>query len=114
MPNIHEIYKACDLVITKGGPNTLLDCALVGTPFIVNLCPQPMEKAAYQLFVKKYNCGMGIFRDFQIRKVVESFIDHPDLLDLYKQNLKRFQDMPNGAEKITDVIENELVKNNLL
>ena len=114
MPNIHEIYKACDLVITKGGPNTLLDCALMGTPFIVNLCPQPMEKAAYQLFVKKYHCGIGVFRDFQIRQVVENFIDHPDLLDVYKQNLKRFQDMPNGAEKISEVIENELKKNNLL
>ena len=113
-PKIHEIYKACDLVITKAGPNTLLDCCLVGTPFVANLCPQPMEKAAYQLFVKQKKCGMGIFRDWQIQKAVEAMIANPYMLDEYKQNMKYFQDMPNGVEKISEVVENELKKKGLI
>ena len=113
-PKIYEIYKACDLVITKAGPNTLLDCCLVGTPFVANLCPQPMEKAAYQLFVKQHKCGMGIFRDWQIQKAVEAMIANPYMLDEYKENMKYFQEMPNGAEKITEVIENELKKEGLI
>ena len=114
MPNIHEIYKASDLVITKAGPNTLLDCCLLGTPFVANLCPQPMEKAAYQLFVKQKKCGMGIFRDWQIQSAVEKMIDNPHILDEYKENMKYFQDMPNGADKISEVIEDELRKKGLL
>ncbi len=113
-PKIYEYYKACDLVITKAGPNTLLDCCLVGTPFIANLLPQPMEKAAYQLFVKDKKCGMGVFRDWQIQKVVEHIIDCPETLDEYKENMKYFQNMPNGVEKISQVIESELKKQGLI
>ncbi len=113
-PKIYEYYKACDLVITKAGPNTLLDCCLVGTPFIANLLPQPMEKAAYQLFVKDKKCGMGVFRDWQIQKVVEHIIDCPETLDEYKENMKYLQNMPNGVEKISQVIESELKKQGLI
>ncbi len=114
MPMIHEIYKACDLVITKAGPNTLLDCCLVGTPFVVNLCPQPMEKAAYQYFVRQKKCGVAIWRGWQIQKAVEAMIARPQLLDEYKENMKEIQQMPNGVDKIVEVVENELKKKGFL
>lgn len=104
VPEIHELYRASDLFITKAGPNSILDSVLMGTPVCVNFCPQPMEEAAYKHFVKKLGCGMGVFHAFKIRKVVEACITDPHKLDIYKENIAKVAGSDNGADSVADSI----------
>lgn len=109
MPMIHELYKASDLFITKAGPNSILDCVQMGTPVCVNFCPQPMEKAAYEHFIKDLGCGFAEFRASKIRGVVESLIDDPSQLDKYKENIAKVAMHENGADAIADFIYQKAV-----
>ncbi len=105
-----EYYRACDLFITKGGPNAILDSMYMNTPVIVNYYPQPMEKAAKVLFVDKLKCGEYISSPRKIRKRVEQFIQDPSLLDEYRNNTTAFNTMPNGADEIADIIYHQTFK----
>lgn len=104
MSNIHELYKASDVFITKAGPNSILDSLIMGTPVIVNFCPQPMEEAAYKHFIKKLGCGQAVFKPRKIKKIVESYIDNPSLLDIYSNNISHISNTENGADTIADFI----------
>lgn len=108
LPNIHELYRAADLFITKGGPNSIYDSLYMGTPVVVNFCPQPMEKAAYTYYVKQCNCGFGVFNRYKIRPLVEKIIDNPSILDVPRQNLTKFRNIENGSDQIARYI-NEVV-----
>lgn len=105
--DIHELYAASDLFITKGGINSILDSVYMGTPVIVNFCPQPMEKAANKYFVKLENCGKSIFNAYKNRKVVEQIIDNPDMLNQYLENVAKFKGAESGSDMIADIIAEE-------
>lgn len=107
VPDIHELYKASDLFITKGGPNAVLDSLLMGTPVAINFCPQPMEEAALKLFVKKLGCGIETQNVFAIRRIVEEFIQNPKILDIFRKNAECLSNCKNGAEEIADFIVNK-------
>lgn len=101
----YELYAAADLLITKSGPNTIADSLFVGTPVMINLCPHPIERASYRLFVKQMGCGTGVFKAKKAKKLIEDFIDDPDLLKPYKDNIAKHIDKnKDGAAQIADII----------
>ena len=101
---IYELYGAADLFITKAGPNSLLECACMGTPIVTNLCPQPMETAANKLYIKHLKCGVFMRNPWKTKRFVESCIDDPTLLDRFKPGLAKVDKNANGAEVIADFI----------
>lgn len=112
LENIHELYRAADLFITKAGPNSVLDCVFMNTPVLIDYYPHPIEKATKKLFVDKFGCGEYIAEPKRIRKRVEMFIENPTLLDEYVENTKSFSKNCNGAEQIADIIYNSIFKIN--
>lgn len=112
MPDIHELYCASDIFITKGGPNSIFDCVYMGTPVVVSYYSQPMEKTSYKLWVKQFECGVGCFNSRKIRPLIESYIDNPSLLDGYRNNIQRFMKKPSGSDAAADIIYEEYLKSN--
>ncbi len=104
MPNAPELYRACDLFITKAGPNAILDSIMMETPIIVDFCATPIEVKTKNLFVNRFNCGLYITSANKIRKQTEYFIQHPNELDKFKKSLKFFDKNKNGADIIADDI----------
>ena len=107
----YELYGACDVFITKGGPNAILDSLYMGTPVLANFYAQNMEKAAINLFVNIMGCGVDIYNKKKARKQVEEWIKNSELLNVYKDNIKRQIDKnQNGSSQIADIIMEEIEK----
>ena len=112
MSNVHELYCASDLFITKAGPNAILDSVFMQTPVLIDYYAHPIEKASTKLFVDKFKCGVAIYKPKKIRKAVETYIDNPHLLDEYVKNCAKFDRFQNGAEDVAKYIVEELKKRN--
>ncbi|MEG1613389.1 MAG: glycosyltransferase [Clostridia bacterium] len=110
MPDIHELYKAADLFITKAGPNSIFDSLYMGTPVVVNYCSQPMEKKSYKWWVGRLHCGTACFNEHKIRPLVESYIENPSLLNEYKENLTKYAGQSSGSDEIADIVYTEYQK----
>lgn len=111
----YELYGACDVFITKGGPNAILDSLYMGTPVLANFYAQNMEKAAINLFVNVMGCGVAIYKKKKARLQVEEWIKNPELLNVYKENIKLNLDKSqNGSSQIADIIMDEINKKKTL
>ena len=99
-----QLYGACDLFITKGGPNAVLDSVMMGTPIIIDYCASPIERATQRLFTEHYFCGYHFVSPKKIRKQVEKLIEEPMLLEEIKKTLSFFDKSKNGAAEIADDI----------
>ncbi len=105
-----QLYGACDLFITKGGPNAVLDSVMMGTPIIIDYCASPIERTTQELFTERYFCGYHFVSPRRIRKQVETLIEKPELLEGIRSTLSFFDKSKNGAEEIADDIA-ELIWN---
>ena len=106
--NIHELYAASDIFVTKAGPNAIQDSLFMRTPVLVNFYASPIEKFTQKLFCKEYRCGETILDKIKARKQIEKWIDNPELLDPYRENCKRLDKTKNGADEIADIIYSAL------
>lgn len=104
MSNAPELYKACDLFITKAGPNAILDSVMMDTPVIVDFCATPIEYATKNLFTKNHLCGQFISNPHKIKQQVEEYVLHPELLNEFSDSLQYFDKSKNGSEEIADDI----------
>lgn len=111
LKNAPQLYGACDLFITKAGPNAILDSVMMNTPLIIDYCASPIERATKKLFSKHYKCGYYTTDPRRIRKYVESFIADPASLEKIRKPLAYFDKTKNGAGKIADDIA-ALLQNN--
>lgn len=102
---IYELYCACDLFVTKAGPNSILDSLFVGTPVMVDYCPHPIERATCKLFVKDYGCGVTAFHRRTATKLINSYISDPSLLDPCRKAIAEHIDKTvDGGEQIADIV----------
>ena len=102
--DIHELFKASDLFITKAGPNAILDSVFLRVPILVNYSASTIEKKTKELFVDRLKCGTYIPDKKKARKFVENCIDNPHLLDKYIQNELKLDKNRNGATEIAELI----------
>ncbi len=103
--DIYELYAASDLLVTKAGPNTLLDSLFVGTPVMVDHCPHPIERATRKLFVDHYGCGVSAFTPRKASKLINKYAADPSLLQPYRDNIARHIDKTlDGGEQIADLV----------
>ena len=107
---IYEIIKACDLFITKAGPNAILDSVFVQTPFLINYYANLIEKSTKKLFSDTLNCGKTIKNKHLAKKFIEKCIDNPRILVPYTLNQQKLDKTNNGADDIAKYIFNVLLK----
>ena len=103
-PDVHELYCASDLFITKAGPNAVLDSVFMNTPVLIDYYAHPIEKCTTKLFVDTFKCGMAIDKVKKIRKKVEELIQDPSLLQPYIENCKKIDKHNNGSEDVAKYI----------
>lgn len=105
----YELYAAADLFVTKAGPNSVLDSLFVGTPIMIDNCPHPIERATYRLFVKSYGCGVGAFNRYKASALIDKYIQKPELLDGFRENIaKNIDKNKDGAAQIADIVFEQL------
>lgn len=103
--NIHEYYAACDLFVTKAGPNSILDSLFVGTPVMVDYCPHPIERATCRLFVDYYGCGVKAFHKRTALRLINKYISNPQLLDGCRKAIAEHIDKAvDGGVQIADIV----------
>lgn len=108
---IYEIIKACDLFITKAGPNAILDSVFVQTPFLINYYANLIEKSTKKLFSDYLQCGTTIKNKYIAKKFIEKCIDNPKILDIYTLNQQKLDKINNGANEIANFIVDFLILN---
>ena len=102
--DIHELFKASDLFITKAGPNAILDSVFLRVPILVNYSASTIEKRTKELFVDRFKCGVDISDKKKARKFVEQCIDNPHILDKYIKNEEKLDKHRNGATEIAEFV----------
>ncbi len=103
-----RLYGACDLFITKAGPNAVLDSVMMGTPIIIDYYATPIEKATKRLFIDRRKCGYYISHRRKIRQKVEELATNTERMELLRRNLSYFDKNKNGASDIADGIADML------
>lgn len=98
--DIHELFKACDLFITKAGPNAVLDSVFMQTPVMIDYWANKIEWTTKELFVNELGCGVIITDKVKAREFVEACIDDRSLLDEYIANEKKLDKTKNGATEV--------------
>lgn len=98
--NIHELYGASDLFVTKGGPNAIQDSLFMKTPVLVNFYAQPIEKFTQKLFCGELKCGETILDKVKARKRIEEWIENPSQLNKYRKNCNKLDKTKNGSYEI--------------
>ena len=106
--NIYELFAACDLFITKAGPNAVLDSALMQTPLVINYWANSIERTTKDLFVNNLGCGVVIKNKVEGRKFVEKCIDDRTVLAKYIENEKRLDKNKNGADEVASFVLEKL------
>lgn len=97
-----QLYAACDLFITKAGPNAVLDSVMMGTPVIMTYYASPMEHAVVRLFGKSKRCGYYITSCRRARETAERLAKNHDELQALRESCKFFDKSKNGAHDIAD------------
>lgn len=109
--NIHELYAAADLFVTKAGPNAILDCTFAGTPVMTNYYTGPIELKTKELFIDNYGVGVHAPEKEHAAELIKSFIDDPSLLEPYRKNCEKIKDLVSGDKKLADEIMKRLREN---
>lgn len=99
-----QLYGACDLFITKAGPNAVLESVMMGTPVIIDYSGTSIESATKRLFIKSKKCGYFIRNPKNIKSAVERLAYDSAEMDTLRKATEFFDKRINGAEMIADDI----------
>jgi len=102
IPDAPQLYGACDLFITKAGPNAVLESVMMGTPVIIDYYGTSIESATKRLFIDSKKCGYFLKSAKKIRQMVEHLATTPESINTLKEALKFFDKKKNGAAMIAD------------
>ncbi len=97
-----KLYGACDMFITKAGPNAVLESVMMGTPVIIDYAGTSIESATRRLFINSKKCGYFIRSPKKIREAVERLSSAPEEMATLHEALKFFDKNKNGAQMIAD------------
>lgn len=105
VPNVYELNRAADVLLTKGGPNAMLDSVLMGVPVGVFYCASPIEYQSMHLFTSILNCGRNFKTAHKIVKWINECVTNPAILDIYKDAAQEVRRKGNGAVQIAQFIQ---------
>ena len=102
---VYELNRAADVLLTKGGPNAMLDSVLMGVPVGIFYCASEIEYISTYLFADVLNCGRFFNRSWRIVKWISECVSDPSILDIYINSTKAVRDEGNGAVQIAKFIQ---------
>ena len=102
---VYELNRAADVFLTKGGPNAMLDSALMGVPIGVFYCASKIEYVSTYLFTDVLNCGRSFNRSWRIVKWINECVSDPSILDIYINATEAIRREGNGAVQIAKFIQ---------
>ena len=102
---VYELNRAADVLLTKGGPNAMLDSVLMGVPIGVFYCASEIEYISTYLFTDVLNCGRSFNRSWRIVKWINECVADPEILDIYKVATEKVRREGNGAVQIAEFIQ---------
>lgn len=105
VPHVYELNRAADVLLTKGGPNAMLDSVLMGVPVGVFYCASPIEYQSMHLFTSILNCGRFLRTSYKIIRWINDCVTNPSILDIYKDAAQEVRRKGNGAESIAKFIQ---------
>ena len=105
VPKVYELNRTADVLITKGGPNAMLDSALMGVPIGVFYCASDIEYQSMHLFTSILNCGRFFKRSHKIVRWVNECVENPSILEIYKEAADEVRREGNGAVNIAKFIQ---------
>ena len=105
VPNVYELNRAADVLLTKGGPNAMLDSVLMGVPIGVFYCASDIEYQSMHLFTSILNCGRFFKASHKIVRWINDCVTNPSILDIYKEAAQEVRDAGNGAVQIAQFIQ---------
>lgn len=109
-PSAFELYGAADVLITKGGPNCVLDSVYMHTPVIINHCPHVIEVATAKFFLDEHGCGERAFKCKKAISLIKEMINDRTRLEEYERNIEEFLRLGNGASDVAAIIHEEVEK----
>lgn len=96
------LYKsASNLIVGKGGSNSLVESFCFGVPFFVTALANYLEKLTCKFYIDEKGCGEKIFNPKKLASTIEKIVENPSLLEKYYDNLKPYSDLT-GGEKVAD------------
>lgn len=102
---VYELNRAADVLLTKGGPNAMLDSALMGVPIGVFYCASEIEYISAHLFTDVLNCGRSFTRSKKIVKWINECAVDRRILDIYINSANAVRKEGNGADDIAKFIQ---------
>jgi len=102
---VYELNRAADVLLTKGGPNAMLDSALMGVPIGVFYCASKIEYISTHLFTDILNCGRSFWQAWRIVKWINECVVTPSILDIYIEGAHAVRAEGNGAVQIAQFIQ---------
>lgn len=101
---VYELNRAADVFLTKGGPNAMLDSALMGVPVGVYYFASNIEYVSTYLFTDVLNCGRSFYQSWRIVKWINECVSDPEILDIYIHGANKVRQDGNGAVQIAEFI----------
>lgn len=102
---VYELNRAADVFLTKGGPNAMLDSALMGVPVGVYYFASNIEYVSTYLFTDVLNCGRSFYQSWRIVKWINECVLDPTILDIYIHGANKVRQDGNGAVQIAEFIK---------
>lgn len=105
VPKVYELNRAADVLLTKGGPNAMLDSVLMRVPIGVFYSASEIEKISTYLFTDVLNCGRSFKQSWRIVKWINECVSDPSILDIYLNATDAVRAEGNGAVPIAEFIQ---------
>ncbi|HUZ18129.1 MAG TPA: glycosyltransferase [Spirochaetia bacterium] len=97
-----ELMNIADIIVSKGGPATVMEALMLEKPLIVSQYVYGQEKGNVE-FVKRERVGFFASEPKEIVAQIERLVDDPKLYEGYKERIKAL-DLRNGTNEIVDFI----------
>lgn len=96
--DIATLMNASDIIVTKGGPTSILEAATLGKPFLI-YDYLPGQEEGNVLAAVTSGAGQLFTEPDQLVKALERYVHHPELLENFRAGCKSLSQ--NGATKRT-------------
>ena len=102
MGYVYELINIADVVITKGGPNTIMEILMSGKIPIVNSYIWEQEKGNLEFVVQN---GLGVYEPtpYRVGHAALRFISNDSVMSRYKERVRQ-QQLTNGTHLVSEYI----------
>ncbi|HUX22907.1 MAG TPA: glycosyltransferase, partial [Spirochaetia bacterium] len=97
-----ELMNIADIIVSKGGPATVLEALMLEKPLIVSQYVFGQEKGNVD-FVRRERVGIYSSDPKEIVRHIERLVENPSVYEKYRERIQALQ-LRNGTSEIADFI----------